>query len=87
MFKSVESYTITCNTTGKTITGSGVVSVLESSHSTTGNGSQVFGYLNVDGTVMTNISRGTILLFKSKLIIYTTNHSQATVKATVGLFN
>ena len=86
MFKSVESYTITCNATGKTITGSGVVSVLESSYSIT-NGSQVFGYLNVDGTVMTNISRGTILLFKSKLIIYTTNHSQATVKATVGLFN
>ena len=92
MFKSITSYTVDGNTTGITINGPGIVSVIESAYGThkSNNGSYTIidgvGYLDIDGTEeLSNVS-GNTYIFKNKIKLY--NHNDNTgypIKVTVGL--
>ena len=92
MFKSITSYTVDGNTTGITINGPGIVSVIKSAYVThkTNNGSYTTisgaGYLDIDGTKLSDVS-GNTYIFKNIIKLY--NHNGNTdypIKVTVGLF-
>ena len=89
MFKSIEYYKFTNNTTGITITGPGVVSILQG-YGSQYNGSTTKyynGYVVVDGHSYNRCDAGSMFMFKNSLKLYTESSSSAVVEAVVGLFN
>ena len=76
MFKSINTYIFSNSEDGKTISGSGIVTIINSNN----------GLIAIDGYEANAIEGGSYL-FKSKVKLYTdfvTNYNS--IQATVGLF-
>ena len=85
MFKSIETYSISNNTTGVTINGPGMVTILRA---TSNINYDYYGYLSIDGKSSIIPSSGSTYLFKSTCKIYcSTATTLIKIEATVGVFN
>ena len=82
-FKSIKQYTVTNDSVGVTINGSGIVFVLKIGGGNTTNTSPL---LSIDGTDI-YLSRGDHYVFGSSVKIFTSNYTSATITASVALFN
>lgn len=86
MFKSIETYKFKNNGTGITLTGSGMVTIIESSNDVNNYYSRQ-GLISIDGNTICP-AKGDIYLFKSSLKIFTdTDDNYSEIIATAGLFN
>ena len=79
MFKSITTYATSADLTGKTFSGSGIVSIIQSENNTG---------VTIDGYEITSPNVGTNYIFSSSTKIRTTGSgSQNKIKATIALFN
>ena len=83
MFKSIESYSFSNNTTGITISGSGIISIKENTDN-----AYAYNYVVIDGISMPGLKQDALFLFADSVKVYNgSSGSGNTIEVTIGIFN